>query len=51
MLGSSSFVTGGADDVLRARALQQGAVALLSKPFSEVKTLGFDMLRSGNPQQ
>lgn len=34
------FVTGQADDELRARALRQGAVALLAKPFDDHVLLG-----------
>ena len=34
------FVTGQADDELRARALGQGAVALLAKPFNDDVLLG-----------
>ena len=34
------FVTGHADEVMRARALQEGAIAFLSKPFSEDALLG-----------
>jgi two-component system response regulator FixJ len=38
------FVTGHADDDVRARALRQGAVAFLAKPFSEKALL--DSIRS-----
>jgi FixJ family two-component response regulator len=34
------FVTGHADDLLRAKAFEGGAVAFLSKPFSEEALLG-----------
>jgi FixJ family two-component response regulator len=34
------FVTGHADDELRARAIHQGAAALLSKPFNDDVLLG-----------